>query len=253
MSNYANLTYRELKELVPEAPRCKMTAKKLEGEEVLFSEHVDGADITIFKNGFLTYTKYDDHGDPHSTVYSVHRCNRIVFQVSFSKEERDDAWDSSALADSVTYRMIDNQLVKLHIINEEHYLDGPWWMPICIVCEERMQHNQNSREEYRSEFSLDGGTEEDEDDCENWNPELACPDNCEEWMDKQAEEEEKAEKHRKLMDGMKSLTDIQRQVIDLYYSNQGITERDIARELKVNQSTVHRNLQAGLKNLKKFF
>ena len=33
--NPATLTYRQLKELVPEAPRTKMTAKKLEGEEMV--------------------------------------------------------------------------------------------------------------------------------------------------------------------------------------------------------------------------
>lgn len=246
-------TYRELKNLVPEAPRAKMTAKKLEGEKVLFTEQVEDATITIYANGYLTYTELDSHGFPHSTVYSVHRCKQIVFQVGFSKEERDEAWDSSALADSVTYRMIDGQLMKLHIITEKHYLDSPWWMPICAVCEERMRHNECHREEYRCEFSIDGETEEDENNSENWNPELAVPDSCAEWVDKQAEEEEMAEKHRKLTEGMKNLTEIQRTTISLYYSNPGITERAIAKELGVDCSTVHRNLQAGLKKLRKFF
>lgn len=249
-----NLTYRQLKELVPEAPRAKMTAKKLENEEVLFSEHVDGAKITIFTNGYLTYTKTDDHGKPHTTTYSVHRCKRIVFQVGFSKEERDEAWDSSTLADEVAYRLIDGQLTKLHIIKEERYLDGPWWMPICIVCEERMRHNETSREEYRTEFSIDGGSvdEDGEETTEVWNPALSY-DPFKEMEEQEEQEERERENHEKLMAGMKTLTEIQRRTIDLYYSNPGITERALAKELGVDQSTVHRNLQAALKKLRKFF
>ena len=55
------------------------------------------------------------------------------------------------------------------------------------------------------------------------------------------------------MAGMKDLTEIQRKTVDLYFSNYGITERQVAKELGVDQSTVHRNLQAALKKLKKFF
>lgn len=252
--NTKTLTYRELKALVPEAPRAKMTAKKLENEAALFSEHVDGAEITIYTNGYLTYTKTDDHGKPHTTTYSVHRCNRIVFQVGFSKEEREEAWDSSALADEVAYRLIDGQLTKLHIIKEDRYLDGPWWMPICVVCEERMRHNENSREEYRTEFSIDGGSvdEDGEETAEVWNPAFSY----DPFAEKEKQEEQEAqerENHEKLMAGMKALTEIQYKTVNLYYSNPGITERALAKELEVDQSTVHRNLQAALKKLRKFF
>ena len=249
------MSFRELKELVPEAPRCKMTVKKLEDEEVLFFEEVKGAEITIYKNGYLVYTLRDDHGDAHSTVYSVHRCSQIVFKLNYSKEEHDEAWDCSALADRVTYRMIDGQLVKLHIIDEENYLDEPWWMPICVICEERIRHNQSSREDYYSAFSLDEDRENEEGEgtSENWNKALAGPDTCEEWIEKQAKQEEKNNNLKKLAEAMKSLTDIQRQTVELYFSNPGITERELGKQLGVNQSTAHRNLQAALKNLRKFF
>lgn len=253
--NLETLTYAELKNLVPETPKGKMpTPKKLETEEVLFTERVDGADITVLKNGYVIYTVTDDNGKPHRTVYSVHRCSRIVFPVNFSKEERDDAWDCSAIADEVAYRMIDGRLMKLHIIKEHRYLDGPWWFPITVVCEERMRHNQSSREEYKSDFSMDGDYEgeDGEETSENWNPELSC-DPINEWIEAEDKKEKDAENHRKLMEGLKSLTEIQRRTVDLYYSNPGITERAVAKELGVDQSTVHRNLQAALKKLRKFF
>ena len=237
-----DISYRELKNLVPETPKGKMIAKKLEGEEILIKERIDGADVTIYKNGYILYTKYSDDGTPHSTVYSVHRCNRVVFKVSFSLHEREDEWDCSALANEIAYRVIDGNLTKLHIIHEKEYLDLPWWLPVTTICEERIRNNQNSREEYRSEFSLDGN----EDDV--WTSELAY-NSIEDWI----EEEEKKENHEKLMAGMKDLTEIQRKTVDLYFSNYGITERQVAKELGVDQSTVHRNLQAALKKLKKFF
>ena len=51
-----NLSYRELKAMVPATPKGKMPrADKIKGE-ILFSEDVDGAIITVYKDGFLTYT-----------------------------------------------------------------------------------------------------------------------------------------------------------------------------------------------------
>ena len=165
-----------------------------------------------------------------------------------------EAWDCSAIADEVAYRMIDGRLMKLHIIKEHRYLDGPWWFPITVVCEERMRHNQDSREEYKSDFSMDGNYEGEDggETSENWNPELSC-DPINEWIDAEDKKEKDAQNHRKLMEGLKSLTEIQRRTVDLYYSNPGITERALAKELGVDQSTVHRNLQAALKKLRKFF
>ena len=249
-----NLTYRQLKELVPEAPRKKMTAKNLEGEEILFTEHIDGADITIYKNGFLKYTVVDDNGKPHNTVYSVHRCRQIVFQVNFSEEERQDAWDCSGMANAVAYRFIDGKLVKLHYIYEKEYLDLPWWFPVTTICEERMRHNADSREEYRSDFSMDGGSENEdgEETDEVWNPELSYDP-----FKEREEAEDKAEKdrenHERLQAALKTLTDIQFRTINLFYSNPGVRQKDLAKEMGVDQSTFNRNLQGALKKLRKNF
>lgn len=252
--NPATLTYRQLKELVPEAPRKKMTAKKLEGEEILFTAHVDGADITIYKNGFLKYTVIDDGGKPHNTVYSVHRCKQIVFQMGFSEEERQEAWDCSGMANAVAYRFIDGKLVKLHYIYEKEYLDLPWWFPIVTICEERMRHNADSREEYRTEFSMDGGSEDEdgEETDEIWNPELSYDP-----FKEREEAEEKAERdrenHKRLMAAMKTLTEIQFKTVNLFYSNPGVTQKELAKEMGVDQSTFNRNLQGAMKKLKKNF
>lgn len=252
--NAGSLTYRQLKELVPEAPRAKMTAKKLEGKEILFEETVHGAKITIFKSGHLKYTVFSEDGTPHSTVYSVHRCKQIVFQVNFSTEERNEAWGYDALADTISYKLIDGRLVKMHVIKEERYLDSPWWTPICIICGERIRHNTDSREEYMSAFSIDEDAENDEggETEENWNPAFGY-DPISDWIEAEDKKKADRENHETLMEAMKSLTDIQRKVVDLYYSNPGATQRELAKELGINQSTFNRDLQAALKKLRKFF
>ena len=242
------LTYRELKELVPEAPGVKRTARQLEGEEVLFEEVVYGAKIRIFKNGYLTYTAYAEDGTPHSTAYSVHRCRQITFSVGFSEEERNEAWDYGALADAVTYRVVDGQLSRIHIIHEDRYLDGPWWRPISFICEERLRDNANSREEYRSEFSIDG----DDEDEENWNPAFAC-DPINDWIEAEDKRNQDRKNHETLMAAMKSLTDIQRRTVDLFYSNPEATTRELGKEMGVDHSTFSRNLNAALKKLRKYF
>lgn len=252
--NLTTLTYRQLKELVPETPRGKMTAKKLEGKEILFEEMVHGARIRIFKNGYLTYTKFSENGTPHGTVYSVHRCKQIVFQVGFSTEERNEGWDYSALADEISYRIVDGQLTRFNIVKEKHYIDGPWWSPIAIICEERIRHNADSREEYNTAFSLDETAENDEGEetSENWNPELSC-DPISDWIEAEDKKEKDKRNHETLMVAMKSLTDIQRRTVDLYYSNPGATTRALGKEMGVDHTTFMRNLEGALKKLRKFF
>ena len=101
---------------------------------------------------------------------------------------------------------------------------------------------------------MDGGfeNEDGEGTSENWNPELSY-DPIKDWIEEQDKKEKDAENHRILMEGLKTLTEIQFKTINLYYSNPGITEKDVAKELGVNQSTVHRNLQYALKKLREFF
>ena len=251
--NRTDLTYRKLKAMVPEA-NGTVSAKKLKDAEVLLKENVDGAEITVYKNGYLTYTRMDGSGCPRTTVWSVSRCSELLFPVNFSDEERTEAWDCSALAHEVAYREIDGRLTKLHIVKEEAYLDMPWWLPVTVICEERLDRNSESRGEYHREFSIDDVFENADGGKSGgiWNTALAS-DQISDWMEAQDKAETDKRNHEILMEGLSSLTDIQRKTVALYFSNPGITERAIAKELGVNQSTVHRNLSSAIKKLKKYF
>ena len=49
------------------------------------------------------------------------------------------------------------------------------------------------------------------------------------------------------------MTEIQFKTINLFYSNPGVRQKDLAKEMGVDQSTFNRNLQGALKKLRKNF
>jgi len=234
------ITYRQLKEMVPEFRGKRMTAKQLEKEEILFTEHVLEADITIFKNGCLLYRVMGGDGKLHGTVYTVHRCNKIIFQVGFSKEEYKEGWQFGEC--QITYRMVDGQLTRLHIVPETVYLDRPWWVPVVTICEERMAKNEGRRAKARVSMRAEEGDED-------LDPALIVPD----FLEALIAEEDRAENHQKLVEAMKTLTESQLKTITIYYSRPGMTEEKVAEIMGVTQQTVHISLQRGLKRLRKYF
>lgn len=238
--NLSTLTYRQLKELVPEFTGKSMTAKQLEEEEVLFTESIDYAKVTIYKNGCLVYSVPGTEGKTRSTVYTVHRCNKIRFKMGFSKEEYKEAWTIGNC--QITYKMIDGQLMKIQTVSETEYLDEIWWMPIVTICEERLGRNQERRESGKVSLSVEEGDED-------LDPALVEPD----FLETMIKAEDKAENHRRLTEALKTLTEVQRKTILLYYSRPGMTERMVADILGVKQQSVHDNIIAALKKLRKNF
>jgi CheY-like chemotaxis protein len=65
--------------------------------------------------------------------------------------------------------------------------------------------------------------------------------------------EDKIEKRKILMGAIKTLTAIQLKTVKLYYSRPGMTERKAAEILGCESSTVHRNLEAAIKKLRKYY
>ena len=295
-----NLTYRELKAMVPATPKGKMPrADKIKGE-ILFSEEVDGATITVYKNGYLTYTvngsnnstnsasnnskksgkggkrisngkgikgskgQKNSNGqencgnkknaatvyeEPRTTVYSVHGCSQIVFMTGFSMDEYKEECGWCGEHSKVTYRVVENpatrnrQLTRIVAVDEKAYQDYPWWLPIVVICDERLNHNDYVRFMNKIEL-MDGDDLNDGNSGENHNPS--------DWLEAIAKTEEEERNHEILIEAMKTLTDIQNKTVKLYY-REGLSEREIAKVLKCTSSTVHRNLEAALNKLRKNF
>lgn len=228
------LTYRQLKELLPDTPKGKLpTAKELAECEVFLSERAADADITIYKNGYLTYSR-----DGFTTVYSVHRCERMQYQFGYTSWERNEGWKT---ADSpVEYRVVNGSPTKIQYVEEKYYADSPWWMPIVCICEERIQNNEYKRISHSDEFHI-------EDDGNDWNPALVVdgPEN------KTIENEKRAENMAMIKKAISQLTKVQQQTILVYFFEPDMTERKVARMLGVSCIAVHKTLQAALNKLRR--
>ena len=277
--NLTNLTYRQLKEMVPATPRGKMPkATKLHETPILFSEEIDGATIVVYENGYLTYTtktasdgcdgydgrnasdksdrgnKSSDLVESHTTVYSVHKCSKIVFMTSFSDDEYKEECGWYGEHSKIEYRVVENpvtrnrQLTRIVTVDEKAYQDNIWWLPIVVICDERLGYNDYARFmnnlELRDNDDLsDNGLKGDEGRGSH---------NPEDWLDVIAQSEEDDRNHNILVAGMKTLTKIQYKTVELYYK-EGLSEREIAKLLGMKHQSVHYNLQSALKKLRKKF
>ena len=166
--NPATLTYAELKKLVPNTTGQKLpTAKRLkETGEILFSVQDGTTLITIYQNGFLAFTQPDETAKLRTTVFAVDRASQIVYKCGCSKEEYDEGWEFGSC--KVGYKMEKGGMVRLHIVPEAEFANAHWTFPISHICEERLLHNGDSREQSHIEFKLDD---------ESWDQPL-CQEHC---------------------------------------------------------------------------
>ena len=277
--NLTNLTYRQLKEMVPATPRGKMPkATKLHETPILFSEEIDGATIVVYENGYLTYTtktasdgcdgydgrnasdksdrgnKSSDLVESHTTVYSVHKCSKIVFMTSFSDDEYKEECGWYGEHSKIEYRVVENpvtrnrQLTRIVTVDEKAYQDNVWWLPVVVICDERLGYNDYAR--FMNNLELKDNDDLTDDGYEG--DEGRGSHNPEDWLDAIAQSEEDERNHNILVAGMKTLTKIQYKTVELYYK-ECLSEREIGILLGMKHQSVHDNLQAALKKLRKKF
>ena len=141
-----NLTYRQLKELVPATQRSNMPSEaSLKGKKIISAE-VKGGKIVVYQSGYLAYTELDGYGIPRTTVYSVHCCDRIVYKSLCSANEYKEECASYGAHCKLAFGRYLGQFVRYAIVSEEAYLDGPWWFPIVSICDIRLRRNADYRE-----------------------------------------------------------------------------------------------------------
>ena len=272
-NNHGNLTYRQLKEMVPATPKGRMPrATTLHETPILFSEEIDGATIVVYENGYLTYTdkkasnervdKVEGKGndgsndlvEAHTTVYSVHKCSKIVFMTSFSDDEYKEECGWYGEHSKIEYRVVENpvtrnrQLTRIVTVDEKAYQDNVWWLPVVVICDERLGYNDYAR--FMNNLELKDNDDLTDDGYEG--DEGRGSHNPEDWLDAIAQSEEDERNHNILVAGMKTLTKIQYKTVELYYK-ECLSEREIGILLGMKHQSVHDNLQAALKKLRKKF
>jgi len=244
--NPETTTYGELKRHLPSTEGKKLpTAKRLkENGEVLFSVQDGRTLVTVYTNGFLAFTQPDEVAKLRTTVFAVDRCKQIIYKFGCSDEEYEDVWEESSDDMKIGFRIENGRLVKLHIISERVYTDSNWLFPVSHICEERLRHNGDVREDSHIEYRFGD---------ESWENALV-EENFVDRMEREQDETEKEKwEHETLEAAKKTLTEVQRRTIELYFGYGGTTEATVAGLLGTSQQNVHKNLAAALKKIKKFF
>lgn len=114
-------------------------------------------------------------------------------------------------------------------------------LPLTLYAEERLIHNADSREEYRTAYHLDN-------DGNDFTMEAVTPD-FSDWL---IDGYEKKTTHKRLQEAIGKLTEKQKEVIAPYFFD-GLTQDEIAKKLGLGRTTVQARLDGALKKLKKFF
>ena len=179
---------------------------------------VEQAEITVYTNGYVTYSKKVDSKTRH-TVFHINKIN-------------------------ISYEFVDGTINKI-----DASLLGDTEEVNLLACygEMRLAHNQESREEYHTDYHLN-------DDGNDWTKQANTDVDI---VEKQIIDEPFNEQIRdanlnKLHNAMSKLTLKQREVIQKMYYEKKKTSK-VAKELGIDRKTVKEHHESALKKLRKYF
>ena len=210
------MTLRQLRTLLPSTKGVTAPSENWFREnpsEIFCSEQVGNAVLTIYHNGFCTYSKRN-----RICIFRVDGSNGI-------KYDRDKLFTDTA------------------DISEEMLLDKPFLGTLTYIGDMQWDDNADRREENMRKLLIDG-------DEEQWRglSEFTSP-SVEEELDAQEELEKQAETIGKLCKLVSELSETQRKiVISKFVKN--MNQKEIAKSLHITQSTVSVTLNRALANLK---
>ena len=208
------MTLRQLRTLLPSTKGVPAPSENWFREnpsEIFWSEQVGNAVLTIYHNGFCTYSKRN-----RACIFRVNGFNGI-------KYDRDKLF------------------TDIEDIPEEKILDKPFLGTLTYIGDMHWDDNANRREEDKRELLIDGNEEQ-------WRGLKEFSEPC--FLEEQEEKEREYDVYTKLYVAMKSLTERQKQVMFLYFYKH-FTQKRIASELCISRTTVEEHLAAGIQLLKK--
>ena len=193
-------------------PGYRQLQAEMTAEDIVFQDHTDRYETTIYRNGFGVFQKMaadpDKKGTPPKTVMDM---NRITFHEKSVTEnlvipqEMIESWDAS--------------------------------MVLVIYGEDRISHNGDAREEKHIEVHVAS----DDDD---FYGRFGVPDNTQEAVYKNFSQQ----RHKTIQGALDQLTPAQREVIQKYYY-EGKSLTGIAEELGISHSSVTDRRKLALKKL----
>jgi len=207
-------TYGELLQALPSTGNGRVPGirKLTETASVVLRVKNAWCYMEVYDNGFYTYMEED-----RITVYAVDRCSVLK-------------WHSCT--DEV-------------LTSEEVDLAGlPWSIPLEIAGTNRLNHNRDSREESKSEYSLNSPASEN-------NPVFSVLPEQDRREREESENEYRLARNRLIAKEYESLTNRQKMLIDLFFVKK-MHQKDIALLMNDEQSNISHKLRRILLKFKKF-
>lgn len=181
--------------------------------DILISETVTDAEITVYRNGAYIYRTQGRY-----TVGSLEECKKVIYS---SNDKNKNSYQIPA----------------------DEINNCPWYIPVIMNGDSRMEHNRNSLELAYTAYSIDDSDSERLSD-------ISTEDCAEEYFSSI----ETAELTERFKNALDKLTDKQRQVIELmYFSDDKFTQKDIADILGTSHQNINKILKSAYIKLGKLF
>ena len=212
---YQVTTFGELKQLLPSTGTGRVPGinKLRDTAVIVLRAKTESGIVEVYDNGFYTYTENE-----HITVYAVDRCTVLEWY--------------SCTGEKLTSKNAD--VSKL-----------PWTMPLEIAGYNRLEHNSDSRQESKADYSLNAPASDN-------NLLFSVRPEHEIREEQEYEDELRRERIALMREAMKKLTSKQKEILCLAYLEH-MTQNEIAEILCIGRTTVEDHLDAAEKKIKNFF
>ena len=208
-------TFGELRELLPGTGTARVPGinKLKENAAVILRAKTETGFVEVYDNGFYTYKE-----DGHITVYAVDRCTVLEWYSCTGEKFTSKDADVSSL---------------------------PWTMPLEIAGYNRLEHNSDSRQESKADYSLNAPASDNN---------LLFSVQPEHEIQEEREHEEEARQKRVALvrEALKTLTSKQKEILILVHLK-NMTQEEVADVLCISRRTLREHLDTAEKKFKKFF
>lgn len=208
-------TYGELKSLLPNTGTGRVPGinKLRDTAVIVLRAKTESGVVEVYDNGFYTYTENE-----HITVYAVDRCTVLEWYSCTGEKLTSQTADVSKL---------------------------PWTMPLEIAGYNRLEHNSDSRQESKADYSLNAPASDN-------NLLFSVRPEHEIREERESEEEARQKRIALVREALKMLTPKQKEILILVHLKD-MTQGEVAEALCISRRTVREQLNAAEKKFKKVF
>lgn len=208
-------TFGELMKLLPGTGTARVPGinKLKENAAVILRAKTETGFVEVYDNGFYTYKE-----DGHITVYALDRCTVLEWYSCTGEKFTSKDADISSL---------------------------PWTMPLEIAGYNRLEHNSDSRQESKADYSLNAPA--------SHNNLLFSVRPAHELQEEAEEEMEyRAMRVSRVKEALNSLTKRQQDVLLMFYVDK-LTQEAIAEKTGLSRMAVRTHLERAEKKFRNFF